>query len=571
MAMEFTQLARKKNMRARNGIILLIGLVLVGCGGGGGGGGGTTPPPVGSGSDTTPPAVLSTNPPNTAVGSSLTALQVTFSEPVDPNSVSVGSFVVTGPSGPVNGAVSVNGAVATFTPSAALPFGTDFQARLTTAIRDSAGNQLSADYAWRFNTGKQLALSMDDGNHTCARLVDGRVKCWGINVYGQLGVGDTTTRGDGPNEMGANLPAVDLGSGRTAVQIVTGRDHVCARLDNLRVKCWGKGSVLGLAGGNRGDAPNEMGDNLPAVDLGTGRIALELVAGGEHNCARLDNGRVKCWGNGIALGLGDSNFRGDNPGEMGDALPTLNLGVNRTAVALYAGWSHTCAKLDNAEVKCWGYNGSGQLGTGDTNVYGITPQTVPANVPALDLGGGRTVVKMALGGQHSCALLDNGLVKCWGENGWGQLGLGDTTIRGDGPGEMGDNLPIVNLGSGRTVVDIATGYSHNCVLLDNGDLKCWGFQGATGQLGYGATYPGNGVGDGPGEMGDVLIAVNVGSNMKAREVIGGMSHTCARLDNGQIKCWGMNGSGQLGLGDTVTRGDQIAEMGDNLPAVDLGQ
>lgn len=557
-------------MRTRNGIILLASLVVVACGGGGGGD--TTVPPA-SGADTTPPAVVSTNPPTTAVGSSLTALQVTFSEPVDSTSVSVGSFVVTGPSGAVSGTVAVSGAVATFTPTTVLPFGTDLQATVTTAVRDLAGNQLGSDYTWRFNTGKQMALSVDDGNHTCARLVDGRVKCWGINVYGQLGVGDTSTRGDAPNEMGDNLPVVQLGSGRSAVQIVAGRDHVCARLDNLQIKCWGKGSVLGLgsSGENRGDAANEMGDNLPAVDLGAGRIALELVAGGNHTCARLDNGRVKCWGDGIALGLGDPNFRGDTAGEMGDNLPTLDLGANRTAVALYAGEAHTCAKLDNAEVKCWGFNGSGQLGLGDTNPRGNAPNQMGANLPPLDLGTGRSVARMALGGQHSCAVLDNGQLKCWGENGWGELGFGDTADRGDGAGEMGDNLAVVNLGTGRSVVDIVAGYSHSCALLDNGVLKCWGFQGATGQLGYGSTYPGNAVGDGPNEMGDALIAVDVGSGRQALEVVaGGISHTCARLDNGAIKCWGLNGGGQLGLGDTATRGDQNNEMGDNLPAVDLG-
>lgn len=542
---------------------------LAACGGGGDTStGGSQPPPPPPG---TPLSVVSTNPPDTAVGASLQSVIANFSNALDSQTVNVSSFTVTDANGSVSGMVDVNGQTATFIPSQPLAFNTNYTATLTTAIHDTANQQLQNTYTWQFNTGKQLALSMDDGNHTCARLVDGRVKCWGINVYGQLGVGDTLTRGDAPNEMGINLPAVDLGNGRSVVQIVTGRDHVCARLDNLQVKCWGKGSVLGLgsSGNNRGDAPNEMGDNLPAVDLGTGRIALELVAGGNHNCARLDNGRLKCWGNSLELGLGDANNRGDTPGEMGDALPTLNLGLNRTAVAVYAGVTHTCAKLDNAEVKCWGLNISGSLGLGDTTVRGTTPQTVPANIPALDLGTGRSVVTMALGGQHSCALLDNAQVKCWGENGWGQLGLGDTADRGDAPGEMGDNLPMVTLGTGRNVIDIAAGFSHNCALLDNGELKCWGFQGG-GMLGYGATYPGNSVGDSLSVMGDALIAVNVGSNLSALEVIGGMLHTCARLDNGEIKCWGSNGSGQLGLGDTVARGDQIAEMGDNLPAVDLG-
>jgi alpha-tubulin suppressor-like RCC1 family protein len=541
--------------------ICLLVLALTACGGG------DTPPP----SQPQPLTVTSTNPPNTAVGADLQKVIVRFTNSLNVQTVSVSSFILSGPSGPVSGSVSANGNTATFIPNQPLDFATDYTAIVTTAIRDQSNQQLVADYVWHFNTGKQIALSMDDGNHTCVRLTDGRVKCWGINVYGQLGQGDTLTRGDQANEMGANLPAINLGSGRIAVQIVTGRDHVCARLDNLTIKCWGKASVLGLgnSANNRGDAPNEMGDDLPVVDLGTNRIALELAAGGEHTCARLDNGQMKCWGNGIALGLGDPNNRGDTIGEMGDMLPALNLGSGRTAIAIYTGWRHTCVKLDTSEVKCWGYNASGQLGYGDLAIRGTTSQTVPANLPVLDIGSGRSIVSMSLAGQHSCALLDNGRVKCWGENNWGQLGQGDTTDRGGQAGEMGDALPYIELGTGRTVVKLGSGYDHNCAILDNSDLKCWGFQGATGQLGYGTQF-GNGVGDAANEMGDNLPVVNLGTGVVALEVIGGSTHTCARLDNAEVKCWGVNSSGQLGLGDTVTRGDQISEMGDNLPAVDLG-
>lgn len=545
------------------GLVFMASVWLSACGGG------TTPPPA---TTDTPLTVTSTNPPATAVGADLQKIIANFSTAPDPQTVNINSFTLSGPNGPVSGAVTVQGQTATFIPAQPLAFATNYTAALTPEIHSQANQPLATAHTWQFNTGKQLALSMDDGNHTCARLVDGRVKCWGINVYGQLGQGDTLTRGNAVNQMGVNLVAINLGTGRSAVQLVSGRDHMCARLDNLRVKCWGKGSVLGLgsAGNNRGDAANEMGDNLSTVELGTGRIVLELIAGGEHNCARFDNGRIKCWGTGIALGLGDPNYRGDTINEMGDYLPYLDFGANRTVVAFWAGWSHTCAKLDTAEVKCWGFNTNGQLGYGDIVVRGTTPQTVPANLPALDLGTGRTVTSITLGGQHSCAVLDNGQLKCWGENSWGQLGLGDTVKRGDQASEMGDNLPVVNLGTGRTMISMAAGYNHNCAVLDNGNLKCWGFQGATGALGYGATYAGNGVGDVPAETGEGLIAVNLGANLQAREVVGGMSHTCAGLDNGQIKCWGSNGSGQLGLGDTVTRGDQIAEMGDKLSAVDLG-
>jgi alpha-tubulin suppressor-like RCC1 family protein len=314
-----------------------------------------------------------------------------------------------------------------------------------------------------------------------------------------------------------------------------------------------------------------MGDQLPVVNLGTGRFAVEISAGESHVCARLDNGRVKCWGNGIALGLGDTSDRGFFADELGDNLPYLDLGANRTAVAIYAGWARTCAKLDNGETKCWGFeSSSGALGMGTKNgVRGTTPQTVPANLTALDLGSGRTTAKIAHGFQHVCAILDNNQTKCWG-GGSGVLGLGDTFVRGDEPNEMGDNLPALNLGTGRTAVTIAAGGSRSCAILDNGDLKCWGFQGSPG-LGYGDTYAGNNVGDALNETGDSLVAINLGTNLQALEVVGGFHHLCARLTNGQIKCWGTNSSGQLGLGDTATRGDQIAEMGDNLPAVDLGQ
>ncbi|MBI3898788.1 MAG: Ig-like domain-containing protein [Gammaproteobacteria bacterium] len=566
-------------MYKRVGVLLVAGLLMAGCGGGGGGDGDgpnpPPPPPPPPSADTTLPAVVSTNPPNTAVGASLLALRATFSEALDPTTVTVGSVVVTGPTGQINGNVTVDGTTVSFTPSVPLSFNTDYQATLTTAIRDRAGNRLVADYTWHFNTGQQLALG-SSAHNTCARLVDGRVKCWGVNPSGQLGLGDAENRGDGPNEMGANLPAVDLGSGRTAVQIVGGGSHICVRLDNLQIKCWGANGYGQLGRSTQsnsviGNQPGDMGDNLPVVDLGTGRFAVELVAGQDHTCARLDNGRVKCWGLSLALGLGDSGSRGDTPDEMGDHLPYLDFGVNRTVVSLYAGWAHNCARLDNDDVKCWGFNSNGQLGLGDKILRGNTPQTVPANLPALDVGAGRHVVKMALGGQSSCAVLDNGQIKCWGDNAWGALGLGDVTDRGDAPGEMGDNLPPVSLGAGRTVVDLIVGNNHKCALLDNGVLKCWGLEGSIGQLGYGSYYDSSGVGDAPDEMGDALIAVNVGSNLKALEVVAGFSHTCARLDDGRIKCWGQAASGQLGAGDNITRGDQIAEMGDSLPAVDLGQ
>src|SRR5436190_12467161 len=109
-----------------------------------------------------------------------------------------------------------------------------------------------------------------------------------------------------------------------------------------------------------------MGNALPAVQLGTGRTATAIATGTDHTCALLDDGTVKCWGANLdgELGLGDKVTRGDGPGEMGDALPAVALGAGRTARAIATGQNHTCALLDDGSVKCWGSNGRGQLGIG---------------------------------------------------------------------------------------------------------------------------------------------------------------------------------------------------------------
>ncbi|HMQ28687.1 MAG TPA: hypothetical protein PKA98_22055, partial [Acidimicrobiales bacterium] len=194
--------------------------------------------------------------------------------------------------------------------------------------------------------------------HTCAIVTtSGQVKCWGENADGRLGLGDTADRGDDAGEMGASLPSVDLGTGRTATALAAGEFHTCALLDNSRVKCWGAnfGGQLGLGDTDpRGDGPGEMGDSLPTVDLGAGRTATAITAGRAHTCALLDNATVKCWGlnTGGELGLGDNNHRGDAPGEMGNALPVVSLGSGRTATTITSGYTHTCARLDNATLKC---------------------------------------------------------------------------------------------------------------------------------------------------------------------------------------------------------------------------
>ncbi|NDD97506.1 MAG: hypothetical protein EBZ93_08405, partial [Actinobacteria bacterium] len=481
-----------------------------------------------------------------------------------------------------------------------------------------------------------------NGRFACAITTDGRVKCWGANLHGQLGLGDTADRGDGPNEMGDNLPTVNLGTGRTATAVSVGGVHVCAILDNSSVKCWGynggsspqNGGELGLGDtANRGDGPNEMGDNLPTVDLGTGRTATAIAAGLGHTCAILDNGSVKCWGYQSSdgrMGYGDNRVRGDGPNEMGDNLPTVDLGTGRTAISISAGAAHTCVVLDNNKVKCWGLNFAGQLGLGDTANRGDAANEMGDNLPTVDLGTGRTAISISAGSNHTCSLLDDNSVKCWGDNTNGQLGLGDTNARGDGASEMGNSLGVVplgvaatsviasdtttcatinggqlkcwganvfgqlgigstnsqgdgsgeiaglaavNLGTGRTAIGVAPGYEFTCALLDDQSLKCWGRNGI-GELGIGTAEGGiigdHAIGDTAGEMGNSLTAVNLTTSFPVASMALTQWSSCAMFVNGKVKCWGRSHYGQLGYEDLLTRGDGASEMGENLPFVNLG-
>ena len=438
---------------------------------------------------------------------------------------------------------------------------------------------------------KRPKISLGD-EHTCARLSNDKIKCWGYNNSGQLGLEDTDNRGDEADEMGTDLPFVDLGD-FTVKQIVLGGSHTCALLSNDKIKCWGRNSTgqLGLGDtDNRGDEADQMGDDLPFVDLGDFTVK-QISLGAAHTCALLSNDKIKCWGRNSSgqLGLGNTDKQGDAADEMGDNLLFVDLGTydhdndtNTAAIALKAkqivlGANHTCALLSNDKIKCWGLNSSGQLGLEHNKTYqGGAADEMGDNLPVVDLGTydhdgdtnttaiALTAKQISLGGSHTCARLSNNKIKCWGANGFGQLGLENTNNQGDAASEMGDDLPFVDLGTDDAKY-IALRSNQACALLSNDKIKCWGYN-SVGQLGLGNT---NDRGDAADEMGTDLPSVDLGTyNVKL--VALGNNHTCALLSNDKIKCWGFNDSGQLGLEDTDNRGDASDEMGTDLPFVNLG-
>eukprot|EP01083_Nonionella_stella_P085837 238125_1 len=205
------------------------------------------------------------------------------------------------------------------------------------------------------------------------------LKCFGTNDYGQCGYEHTTNIGDEPNEMAAFLPNIDTGIATIdeIKQVETGAYHTCILTHTGKAKCFGRNNFGQLGIGNnatKGNAPNTMSINLPFIDFGGSWVATQLAAGLEHTCALLSNVNgtapnvIKCFGNGQygGLGYGDTERRGNEANEMGDYLPPIDLGNGFDPIQIAVRFQSTCALSASNKIKCFGKNGHGQLGIGDT-------------------------------------------------------------------------------------------------------------------------------------------------------------------------------------------------------------
>ncbi len=357
-----------------------------------------------------------------------------------------------------------------------------------------------------------------------------------------LGLGDTKNRGDIKSQVPSKLPVIDLGTDRTAIAItVSGANSACALLDHGEVKCWGNNQFGQLGTGskdNRGDDPGEMGDALRPVPLGAGRKAIGVSAGHNYTCAVLDDGDVECWGSGEhgQLGL-------ESVGDVVFPDQFAPIDLKRPAKAVSASDGVTCALLDIGTVKCWGstiylpLSDSANIDSSDG--VGDYPGEI-SGLSELTFGGGKAQVIVA--GQVSGAMLDNGSLMLWGYGyqGWTHAGL---------PPDEFTALPAMNLGAGRKVKSSDVDVYHACAITDDGTLSCWGYA-PHGALGLGSAVSSS-----------APVKVDLGGRA-AVQVAVAEEHSCAILDDGALKCWGYNASGQLGLGDAQTRGNS----GDKLSA-----
>lgn len=321
--------------------------------------------------------------------------------------------------------------------------------------------------------------------------------------------------GDGTSGTSRYVPLDVDGLTSGVSTVVAGQFHTCALTTDGDVKCWGANSE-----GQLGDGTNDPRNTPVTVDLGVGVTATAIAAGEYHTCAVLDDGGVKCWGRNGNGQLGNGQTTNSNtPVDVCTDGPTCStLLDNITAIA--PGQFHTCALNTAGGVQCWGYNVEGQLGDDGS----IWQSLVPVQVLGLMSG----VSSISAGLNHTCAIVSGG-AKCWGKNDQGQLG--DNSI-------VNKLTPVDVEGLTSGVDSLEAGYQHTCAVTTSG-VKCWGYN-ASGQLGNNTTTGS----ETPVDVSGLISGVNA--------VTGGGEHSCALLSDGLVKCWGDNLYGQLGDGNAPT-------------------
>jgi alpha-tubulin suppressor-like RCC1 family protein len=330
---------------------------------------------------------------------------------------------------------------------------------------------------------------------TCAVNNTGAVYCWGNNTHGQLGNG---------TRVNSNIP-VRVDGITDAKTVTAGWGHACALLSSGGVECWGNNADGELGQGTLVDRIR------PVVVEGLASGAIALDAGDFHTCAATASNGLKCWGKNTYGQLGDwTKIDRSLPVDS----PFFGGGVSDVA----AGWGHTCVQTTEGWAKCWGNNAYGQMGFGK-----LTDIHLPAE-DVVNLNG--RVVKVTADGNQTCVLTAGGGAQCWGDNRYGQLGDGTTQ-------KQYEPVQVTGLTSG--VNNVEAGWNHTCAVISGGELKCWGWN-FYGQLGEGTT------------MNQSVPARVEYLTDGVRSIAVGWGHTCVVTELGVVKCWGLNGSGQLGDG-----------------------
>jgi len=351
---------------------------------------------------------------------------------------------------------------------------------------------------------------------TCAVKSDGTVWCWGRNNVGQLGNGTT---------INASRP-VQVSGLTGATQVAAAETQACAVKSDGRVWCWGGGRL-----GNGSAA----GSTVP-VQVSDLTTATQISGNYSHFCALKADASVVCWGWNILYNLGDGTTTDRLvPTALSPALPMGALQVS-------AGVFGTSVLLTDGTVRSWGAGNNGALGNGSTT-YSTSTKTAPTGLSTVSkISGGP-------GWGNLCAIETVGrVVKCWGLNNNGQLGIGVMAASGADYWRL---TPVAVTGFTSAVTSIDAGIYTPCAVLADTSLMCWGYNGQ-GQAGVSGTQ--------------VLTPTAVPNMTGVSQVSTGYYHSCAVLSDTTVKCWGSNTYGALGNGSTT---NSVAAVSVLAPAVTL--
>jgi alpha-tubulin suppressor-like RCC1 family protein len=358
---------------------------------------------------------------------------------------------------------------------------------------------------------------------TCGRLTGSQGMCWGYNSWGQSGTGKYDTNIIKPtaisDETLAPIPGIKA--------IAPGNTHACLQHSDNSVQCWGWNNKGQIGNGQGGD-PKTLAEDVHNLSSGV----LSVAGGGYFTCARMSGDTAKCWGRNDYGQLGDSTtIRKPQPVDVINADTSKLLQIIQIAAGSY----HACAKISDNTVYCWGQNDSGQVGSNSAQNSIVNPEHVVTS-------GGKNlspVTSAALGGTHSCALMNDTSVQCWGSGSYGQLGDNTTTSK------RAYAAPVSSAVGGNLtgVVSLALGTAHSCATLSSKSAVCWGWN-SDRQLGNGSTT---------NSSTPVTVVTNANQTplTGAIAISAGYAHSCALIEGGTVSCWGLNSQGQLGNGNTA--------------------
>jgi alpha-tubulin suppressor-like RCC1 family protein len=372
-------------------------------------------------------------------------------------------------------------------------------------------------------SGKSVVALAAGNSHSLALCSDGTLAAWGANGSGQLGDGSTFN-----SSVPVLVNQTGVLNGKTVVAVFTGGRHSLALCSDGTVAAWGANEFGQLGNGTSFFERKPL--LLNRTGYLNGKTVVAVSAGSEHSLALCSDGTVAAWGRGGGGRLGNGSTTSSSVPVMVSQIGVLS---GKTVVEVSAGGGHNLALCSDGRVAAWGLNSSGQLGNGSTaDIY------VPVFINQAGVLSGKTVVAVSAGGVHSLALCSDGTVAAWGLNSSGQLGNGSTT---------NSSVPVLvdqtGVLSGKIVVAVSAGGSHNLALCSDGTLVAWGYNG-DGQLGNGSTTNTS-----------VPVLVKQSGVLSGKKVVGvsaGNRHSLALCSDGTVAAWGGNWIGQLGNGSTTS-------------------